>query len=76
MSSALSVSRLFNRGVDEQLICNITGHTSNGVKEYKHVSDGLKKQVSDTLQCVTSNQETDEKEKIKTETIGAKTLEL
>ncbi len=46
---ATSVSRLYDAGVDEQLIQERTGHRSNAVCGYKRTSFKLQKKVTDTL---------------------------
>lgn len=47
---ASAASRLHNAGVDEQLICEVTGHRSNAVRSYKRTSEGQKRRLSDILQ--------------------------
>ena len=47
-----TATRLFNEGVDEQLIMARTGHSStDGVRAYKRTSDKLKELTSDVLNC-------------------------
>ena len=46
-----AASRLYNKGFDEQLIMETTGHRSNAVRGYKRTSDDQKKSISDAL-CV------------------------
>ncbi len=41
--------RLFHSGVDDKLVCELTGHCSNAVLKYKHTSGQLKHHVSDVL---------------------------
>ncbi len=40
---------MFNSGVDEQIIKNITGHKSNTVRSYKNVSANLVEQAQRTI---------------------------
>lgn len=46
---ASCASRLYHHNVDEQLICEKTGHRSDSVRSYKRTSDGQLKQISDIL---------------------------
>jgi integrase len=47
---ATSAIRLFDAGLDEQLIMALTGHTSSaGVRSYKRVTEHLKEKTSDIL---------------------------
>ncbi len=46
---ATSASRLYEAGVDEQLIQERTGHRSNAVRGYKRTSSKLQQQVTQTL---------------------------
>ena len=57
---ATCATRLFRKGVDEQLITEITGHSSNAVREYKRTSQEQKQQLSTILQCaVVPNKQVD-----------------
>ncbi len=47
---ASAATRLFNCGVEEQLVCNITGHTSTAVREYKRPSVQQMEGVSRCIQ--------------------------
>ena len=48
-----AATRLFEAGVDEQLIMLCTGHsTTSGVRSYKRVSEQLKDVTSDVLNGV------------------------
>ncbi len=38
---AMAATRMYNGGVDEQVIKEITGHKSDSVRAYKHTSDGM-----------------------------------
>ena len=40
---------MYNCNVDEQLICEVTGHRSNAVRAYKRTSDGQHKNISSIL---------------------------
>ena len=47
---ATAATRLYNAGVDEQMIMETTGHRSlEGVRSYKRTSECQKKSVSDIL---------------------------
>lgn len=46
---ASCASRLYHHQIDEQLICEKTGHRSDSVCSYKRTSDGQLKQLSDIL---------------------------
>ncbi len=47
---ATAASRLYAHQIDEQLICETTGHRSSAVRRYKRTNDDQKKAVSETLQ--------------------------
>ena len=47
---ATSATRLFEHDIDEQRICEITGHRSLAVREYKRTSEHMKKCVSSIIQ--------------------------
>jgi integrase len=51
---ATAASRLYDQNVDEQLICETTGHRSSAVRAYKRTNDGHKKRISDTLYGIPS----------------------
>lgn len=46
---ATTASRLFDNNVDEQLICEQTGHSGNAVRRYKHSTLQMKESVSAIL---------------------------
>ncbi|XP_071119253.1 uncharacterized protein [Haliotis cracherodii] len=46
---ATAATRLYQGDVDEQMICEITGHRSDAVRNYKRTSDNQKATVSDIL---------------------------
>ena len=46
---ATAASRLYNSNVEEQLICETTGHRSTAVRSYKRTSNDQKNYVSDLL---------------------------
>lgn len=54
---ATCATRLYNKGFDEQLVQEITGHSSVAVREYKRTSDDMKKDASFAIQRI-SNMET------------------
>ena len=43
-------TRLYTQGVDEQAISEVTGHTSNAVREYKRTDINMQKRISAILQ--------------------------
>ena len=47
---ATSATRMFQENVDEQRICEITGHRSTAVRDYKRTSDSMKRNVSSIIQ--------------------------
>lgn len=47
---ATAASRLYESGVDEQLICETTGHRSNSVRSYKRTTADMKRHLSDIIQ--------------------------
>jgi hypothetical protein len=47
---ATAASRLYDEQVDEQLICEVTGHRSNAVRNYKRTTDTLKRKVNAVVQ--------------------------
>ncbi len=52
---ATAATRLYNAGVDEQQVMEVTGHHSlDGVRAYKHTSKKQKEAVSDILNRVPS----------------------
>lgn len=57
---ATCATRLYERGVDEQVIQEVTGHSSLAVRGYKRTSDQMKANVSSILQ---GNNVVTEKEK-------------
>ena len=42
-------TRMYDTGVDEQTICEFTGHRSNAVRSYKCINEGLKRKATETL---------------------------
>ncbi len=46
---ATAATQMYNGGVNEQVIKEITGHKSDSVRAYKHTSDGLLKKASSTI---------------------------
>ncbi len=46
---AMTVTRMFQKGVDEQLIKCVTGHKSDAVRLYKRPSDSLMKSACSTI---------------------------
>jgi integrase len=52
---ASAASRLYDENVDEQLICEVTGHRSNAVRNYKRTTTSLKRKVNSVVQGVQSS---------------------
>ena len=48
-------TRLYRKGFDEQQIKEVTGHTSNSVRDYKRTSDAMKRTASLAIQGVNEN---------------------
>lgn len=46
---ATSATRLYQHGVDEQLIQEVTGHRSSAVRAYKRTNDAMKRNISAVL---------------------------
>ncbi len=46
---AMAATRMYNGGVDEQVIKEITGHKSDSVRAYKHTNVGLLKRAASTI---------------------------
>lgn len=59
---ATAASRLYQNNVDEQLICETTGHRSNSVRKYKRTTADMKRNISGVLQtgCATNIAKTTE----------------
>jgi integrase len=49
---ATAASRLYQETFDEQQICEITGHRSTAVRDYKHTSEAQQKKMSDCIASV------------------------
>jgi hypothetical protein len=45
-----SATRMYDAGIDEQLICEITGHRSNAVRNYKRTNTAQKRKISGIIQ--------------------------
>ena len=52
---ASAATRMFDQQVDEQLICEVTGHRSNAVRNYKRTSETLKRKVNAVVQGTSTN---------------------
>ena len=48
---ATTATRLYEQNVDEQRICEVTGHRSTAVRDYKRTSESMKRKVSNIVQC-------------------------
>ncbi len=44
-----SATHMYQAGIDEQTICEITGYRSNAVRRYKRTSEDLKRKASQTI---------------------------
>ena len=49
---ASSATRMYDAGVDEQLICEVTGHRSNAVRNYKRTTTEQKQKISKVIQGI------------------------
>lgn len=49
---ATTCSRLYGKNVDEQLIAEVSGHSSTAIRRYKHTSVQQKNVISDLLQVL------------------------
>ena len=58
---ASAATRMYDSEVDEQLICEVTGHRSNAVRGYKRTSDALKRKVNCVVQGRPTEEETEKK---------------
>jgi integrase len=45
-----AATRLYQAGVDEQLITEVTGHRSNAVRNYKRTTTAQKRKISEVIQ--------------------------
>lgn len=52
---ATCATRMFEAGVDEQLIKIFTGHKSDTVRDYKRVSESLLRKASSTVSSATKS---------------------
>ena len=52
---ASSATRMYDACVDEQLICEVTGHRSNAVRSYKRTNQGKKEEISKVIQGIQSD---------------------
>ena len=57
-----STTRLFQEGVSEQLVCEMTGNSSEAVSTYKRKSLSMQKELSDVLYGNQSDSSCDQKE--------------
>lgn len=70
---ATAASRLYSAGVDEQLIAETTGHSSNAIRRYKRTSIDQKKIISDHISLEVSP---NINKKLKSEDNGEKKISL
>ncbi len=67
-----AATRLFDLGIDEQLIMSRTGHSSTGgVRTYKCTSEKLKELTSDTLNGITVSSDAPLSKKVKANPVAA-----
>ena len=65
---ATAATRLFEAGIDEQLIMQRTGHsTTAGVRSYKRVGEKLRSITSDMLNCAKKVKSEDGNQNVKSE---------
>ncbi|MES9879628.1 MAG: tyrosine-type recombinase/integrase [Sedimenticola sp.] len=60
---ATAATRLYQAGLDEQLVCEITGHRSETVREYKRTDLNMKRHASAVINATaqTSGEQDDRK---------------
>ena len=58
---ASAATRMYDSEVDEQSICEVTGHRSNAVRGYKRTSDALKRKVNRVVQGRPTEEEIEKK---------------
>ncbi|CAC5373452.1 unnamed protein product [Mytilus coruscus] len=56
---ASAATRMYDAGVDEQLICEVTGHRSNAVKNYKRTNEKQKRKINSVIQGRTDSENDD-----------------
>ncbi|XP_052086492.1 transcriptional regulator QRICH1-like [Mytilus californianus] len=52
-------ARMYDAGVDEQLICKVTGHRSNAVRNYKRTNEKQKRKINSVIQGQTDSENDD-----------------
>lgn len=52
---ASNATHIYDQHVDEQLICEITGHPSKAVRNYKRTSETLNRKVNSVVQGMSTN---------------------
>ncbi|CAC5393030.1 unnamed protein product [Mytilus coruscus] len=56
---ASAATRMYDAGVDEQLICEVTGHRSNAVRNYKRTNEKQKRKINSVIQGRTDSENDD-----------------
>lgn len=51
---ASCATRLYQNGVDEQLIAEVTGHSSIAIREYKRTDENMQRKICRMLDCTES----------------------
>ncbi|CAC5423579.1 unnamed protein product [Mytilus coruscus] len=54
-----AATRMYDAGVDEQLICEVTGHRSNAVRNYKRTNEKQKRKINSVIQGRTDSENDD-----------------
>ena len=55
---------MFKDEQDEQVICHVSGHRSNAVRTYKHISDDVRRSASESTQGKIKNNSTETESKL------------
>ncbi|CAC5393007.1 unnamed protein product [Mytilus coruscus] len=56
---ASAATRMYDAGVDEQLICEVTGHRSNAIRNYKRTNEKQKRKINSVIQGRTDSENDD-----------------
>ncbi|CAC5423576.1 unnamed protein product [Mytilus coruscus] len=56
---ASAATRMYDAGVDEQLICEVTGHRSNAIRNYKRTNEKQKRKINSVIQGGTDSENDD-----------------
>ena len=72
---ATAATRLFHKGIDEQLIMHVTGHRStSGVRCYKHISGDQKQRLSVCLEVEPTDKKFKHQQTIPNQSLDVKLL--